>query len=150
MWMKLLLILAACAMLGLLAYIRLAGADPADWHVDPQAADDPGAGGVLLLPGPDRPVYPLPPGDLLRAFDRVAMAAPRTGRLAGSVEAGRVTYVVRSRWIGFPDYISVRAVPVPGGSQLAVYSRLRFGKGDMGVNARRLGLWLDQLEPRAQ
>ena len=52
----------------------------------------------------------------------------------------------RTRWIGFPDYITVSAVPAPGGAQLAVLSRLRFGRGDLGVNRARLDRWLRLLE----
>ncbi len=144
--MKLILILAAFAVFGLLAYIRLASSDPADWHVDPIAAPDPGAGGVLMKPGPDARTWPAEPRALLAAFDRIALAAPRTMRLAGSPGTGHVTYIARSKWLGFPDYVSVRAVPAEGGAQLAVYSRLRFGQGDMGVNAARLDRWLGELD----
>jgi len=45
----------------------------------------------------------------------------------------------------FPDYISVKAVAVPGGSALVVWSRARFGYGDFGVNRSRIEDWLDRI-----
>lgn len=134
--------LAGLALLGLLAWIRLAPSDPARWHVDPWAAPDPGEAGVLLR---EDAVRPLPPEALLTAFERVAAAAPRSRRLAGSPAEKRVTWVVRSRLMGFPDYVTAAAVPAPGGARLAVLSRLRFGRGDLGVNRARLELWLRRL-----
>lgn len=144
--MKLLLLLLALALLMLLAWIRLVPSDPDDWHVNPRKADDPGQGGVLLLPGPEAKTYRATPKTLLSVFDRIAMAAPRTETLAGSVPTGRITYVARTKWLRFPDYITVAAVPVEGGSQLAVYSRSRFGKSDLGVNRKRLDRWLEELQ----
>ena len=79
---------------------------------------------------------------MLQAFDTVASGAPRTERLAGSPEEGWITYVQRSRIFGFPDFVSVRAVGVPGGSALIVWSRSRFGYGDFGVNRARVESWL--------
>ncbi len=138
-----LLILAA----GVMIYIRVAPSDPAVWHVDPRTAERPDRGGVLLLPGDaTAKVYPVPPEALMTAFDSVAMAQPRVSRLAGRVQDSHVTYVARSKLMGYPDYISVRAVPAEGGAALAVYSRQRFGTEDMGVNAARLTDWLQKLD----
>jgi len=144
--MKISLILLVVLIAGL-AYVRLSPGDREAFHVDPLTAADPGESGVLLVPGPGAATYPVPPGALLAAFDKIVLASPRTRLFAGSVAGGLVTYVARSKWFGFPDYISVRAVAVDGGSQLAVYSRLRFGGSDLGVNAARLDGWLEALQP---
>jgi uncharacterized protein (DUF1499 family) len=61
--------------------------------------------------------------------------------LAGSVEEGRMTWVARSALWGFPDYITAEAGP----KGLAVWSRLRFGRSDLGVNRARLEDWLARL-----
>ena len=140
----LLLLLAA---VGLMAYIRLAPSDPARWHVDPLTAGDPGEGGVLLTP-PDAPVLATTPQALMEAFDAIAMAEPRVTRLAGGVAEGHATYIARTRIMGFPDYISVRALPAGEGATLAVLSRLRFGRSDMGVNRARLDRWMAGLGER--
>jgi hypothetical protein len=79
------------------------------------------------------------------AFDRVAMAEPRTSRLAGSPEEGRITYVSRSRVWGFPDYTTVGTVPDGEGVWLVIYARARFGREDFGVNADRVGRWLSAI-----
>lgn len=128
------------------AYVRLAPSDPTLWHVDPR---DGVVGMGAATVGVDAPVlFAQDPGDLLARLDAVAMATPRTVRLAGSVSDGRITYVTRSALIGFPDYTSVAVAPVEGGgAQLFMYARLRFGRSDLGVNAARLAEWRAQLGP---
>ena len=130
--------------------MRWVSDDPAIWHVDPAIAERTGApNDYLVAPegataaAPDRiaEVHAVPPRELLLAFDAVAMAAPRTERIAGSGEEW-ITYVQRSRIFGFPDYVSAKAVELPGGSSLVVWSRSRFGHGDLGVNQARVEDWL--------
>ena len=134
--------------LGTLAWIRLAPSDPVRWHVDPLTAQRRAEGAWLVRPeggNAASAVYPVEPRALLAAFDGVARAAPRTRVLAGSVEEGRITYVSRSRIMGFPDYITATALARPGGAALAVFSRLRFGRSDMGVNRARAERWLAEV-----
>jgi hypothetical protein len=129
------------------AYVRLAPSDAAEWHVDPAAAE-PRDGHFVVRPAggdTDGPLMEMPPGEALAAFDRVATATPRTERLAGSVEDGRITYVTRSRLWGFPDYTTVEAVEAEGGSRYVIHARLRFGQSDMGVNAARVRGWLEEV-----
>ncbi len=128
--MKLLLLLLVLVMV-FAAYIRLAPSNPERWHVDPSDAIDPGRGGVLHQVTGD-----------LAAFDAIIQAAPRVRVLAGSVATGHITYVTRSRGLGFPDYITVKQV----GPDLVILSRLRFGRSDLGVNAARLFRWLEPLQ----
>lgn len=138
------LVLAA----GIALYIRIAPSEAAHWHVDPLRMDDPMRSGVLLLPGPEARTYPVSPRALMAALDEVALSQPRVVRLAGSPEERHVTYIARSRLMRFPDYVTVRAVAAEGGAQLAVYSRLRFGAADSGVNRQRLEQWLKVLDAR--
>lgn len=119
----------------LLAFIRLAPSDPARWHQMPETITNRDLEGGVM-----RRV----PGDLA-AFDAIARATPRTRVLAGSVEEGMITYVTRSRIMGFPDYTTVRQ----SGDMLEIHARLRFGRSDLGVNAARVDGWLARLaEPR--
>jgi uncharacterized protein (DUF1499 family) len=146
--------LAGVAVLGLV--VRLAPDDPERWHVDPLTAPgtgEPNAWRVVPedaeAPSADAvaPIYPVPAALLARAFDAVAMAQPRTVRLAGSPESLHATYVQRSRLWRFPDYVSVRFYDLSdGGSTFAAFSRARYGKGDMGVNRARLERWLAALD----
>ncbi|GMG84866.1 DUF1499 domain-containing protein [Paralimibaculum aggregatum] len=153
-----------------LALILFAGAgmaiwsvdhDPARWHADPLASERTGRPNDHLV-APEglaaapvdavfAPVFPPAaesPAALIAQLHRVAMAEPRVTVVAGSPEALHVTYVQRSAVFGFPDYISVRAVPVGGGAGLALWSRARFGYSDMGVNAARVSRWLGALGVR--
>ena len=68
------------------------------------------------------------------AADAYMRGLPRTQVLDGSVEDGRVTYVTRTRVIGFPDYTTLEY----SNGQLKAYARLRFGQSDLGVNRERL------------
>ncbi len=113
------------------AYVRLAPSDPAQWHVLPDGVQPGDGAGSAVRVLPDD-------GDTLARLDAVIRATPRTTRLAGSVDEGMVTYVTRSALWGFPDYTTVARRD----GQIVLYARLRFGRSDMGVNARRLDGWL--------
>ncbi len=130
------------------AWVRLAPSNPADWHEDPvtNATPDcnviPGTGearAACLLPGT--------PAEVLARLDAVALATPRTIRLAGSADTGRITWITRSRLWGFPDYTTAAASAAPEGARLDIHARLRFGTDDTGVNAARLTDWLARLAP---
>jgi uncharacterized protein (DUF1499 family) len=145
------LIFILAAGLALALYIRLAPNDAALWHVQVADASSPipgpcveqirtvpkGARATCLLPGT--------PAEILAKLDTIALATPRTTRLAGSPDEGRITWVSRSRLLGYPDYITAEASPTPQGSRLDIFSRQRYGSGDWGVNAARLTAWLAQL-----
>lgn len=146
-------LLGAIALIAAIAavWVRTAPDDPADWHVDPVKSGRTGRPNDALrgpVEGADgaAPVWAAEPDRLMAAFDKVARAAPRTELLAGGPEAGLATYVQRSAVMGFPDYISVRALPVEGGATLAIWSRARYGHSDMGVNAARLDDWLGAID----
>ncbi len=140
----LILIVAAGAM----AFIRLAPTNPSAWHVplDPRPP-------AMTTPSTDK-VTPLPngayvdlivPADqtqaLLAKLDGIALASPRTIRIAGSAETGRITWQTRSAFWGFPDYTTAESTP----EGVTLYARQRFGKGDWGVNAARLAAWISKL-----
>lgn len=138
--------LAALAILfavaGGIAWVRLAPSDPGRWHVDP-ATGTSGPGSHAT-----RVTLAMPPSDALAALDGVAMAEPRTVRLAGSPAEGRITWVSRSRVFGFPDYTTAAAVADGENTTLVLFARLRFGWSDLGVNQARVTRWLSAL-PRA-
>lgn len=147
LWLVAGLVLAAAAAA---AWVRLAPEDPALWHVDPLTAPDTGRPNAwrVLPEGGDAvaPVFDLPPVALAARLDAIALAEPRTRRLAGSPEALHATYVQRSRLWGFPDYVSVRVLDAgEGRSTLAIFSRARFGQSDLGVNRARVEKWLAAL-----
>lgn len=130
--MRWLVWLVVVAVVGGLAYIRLAPSDPARWHVMPDVPQD-----ADLDTGVKRRV-PGAGAEGLAAFDRAARAAPRTRVLAGAPGEGMVTYVTRSRVFGFPDYTTAAL----DGDDLVVFGRLRFGQSDLGANRERVEGWL--------
>ncbi len=117
-------------------YVRLAPSQPENWAIDTAQkapGDYPSEGGFMAV----RDVE----GDgstFLQAFDQAIRADPTT-QLLGTVSDQKV-YVSRSRLWGFPDHTTVRLEPVAGSdvTRATIYSRLRFGRSDMGVNERRL------------
>ena len=129
------------------AWVRLAPSDPVVWHVDPLTVAKPATPNAWLLregDGDAPPLaLPLPPDQAAERVAEVALATPRTNVLAG--QGDWVTYVTRSALWGFPDYTSVRVLPVDGGSQVVIFARSRFGKGDMGVNRARVEDWAARL-----
>ena len=132
-----------------LAYVRLAGHDPKRWHVDPLTAQKPRKPNSFFLrenAKAQSKTYAVSAAELAAAFERIALAAPRTEKLAGSVDEGWVTYVSRTNLLRYPDYISVRFLDVEGGSQLAIFSRSRYGYSDRGVNKARVQGWLKRLD----
>ena len=124
--------------LGFAAFVRLSPMEAVRWHVDPQTAPGPGPDGSFRVTvGLDRQ-----PKAVLEALDAIAMATPRTTRLAGTVADGRITYVTRTAFWGFPDATTVEARASGTGSELTIFARLRFGRGDMGVNRKRVQAWI--------
>lgn len=120
-------------------WIRLAPSDPARWHVDPATAPDPSTpnfarrAAVIALP-------------VETVAARLAALAEAEGavRLAG--DARHATFIIRSRLMRYPDYVSVTLEPAPEGTSVTAFSRARFGRGDMGVNRARLKRWFAALE----
>lgn len=127
--------------IGLMGWVRLAPSKPGHWH---HLSDQTGAGQVTRPGGHilRRAVNPDQAHDLLARLDRIALATPRTARLAGSVEEGRITYITRSRIFGFPDYTTVGL----DDGMLEIHARLRFGHSDLGVNRARVQAWVSALD----
>jgi uncharacterized protein (DUF1499 family) len=136
--------LALAVAAAVLAYLRLAPSNPALWHIAleprPPALGAPAAQ-ITALEGGAYVDVPLQ-DKLLAQLDAIAMATPRTQRLAGSVASGHITWITRSALWGFPDYTTAQITP----NGLTIYARLRFGRSDLGVNAARLRKWLAALQ----
>jgi uncharacterized protein (DUF1499 family) len=105
------------------------------------------------------PGYCTPPGDIespifamdwerLRGYWSELMAVQaRIGLVAWDPQRHRATYLEHSAVFRFPDIVTVEFVAIGDGkSSVAIDSRSRYGKGDMGVNRRRVIAWLTTLE----
>lgn len=133
-------------MAGVMAFIRLAPTNPALWHIalDPRPA-------VIATPSPDQvtavkiggyvDLTSADPTETLAKLDSIALSFPRTTRVAGSAETGRITWMTRSLFWGFPDFTTAESTP----QGVTVFARQRFGAGDWGVNAARLTAWVSSL-----
>ena len=143
------LLLIALGVVGLSLYVRYAPVNPADWNVAiaglEAASADPCTDKISLVPQGARVTCLVPgtPAEVLAKLDAIALAGPRTIKLVATDSL--VTWESRSQLMGFPDYITVELAAAPEGTRLDIFSRQRFGGGDMGVNAARLKAWLAQL-----
>lgn len=132
--------------------IRRLDHDAAIWHVDPLVAAKPSTPNSYRV-GPDgtteadaaAPTFALSAADLAVKFDAIARGAG-SEVVGGSAAEDHVTYVQTSRLFGFPDYVSVKFIEIDAvNSTLAVFSRSRLGKSDLGVNKKRVEAWLGQI-----
>lgn len=138
--------------LALAAYIRLAPSDPARWHEDPRLVTRPSTPNfhlIRMVGGDAMPrVFQLAPDALATRIDEVARADGAT-LLAGSVQAGHMTYLTRTPLMGYPDYTSILIEPAGEGAMLLAFARARFGHSDMGNNRARLERWIAALDDPA-
>lgn len=109
------------------AYVRLAPSDPSRWHIS-----IPNEGNINLAGGAVR-IVPNNP-DVFEHLIKLMSKLPRTAVLAGTVEEGHLTYITRSKLMGYPDYTTIER----SDETIKIFARLRFGKSDLGVNAARL------------
>ena len=123
------ILLAAVVAFGL--YVRLAPSKPARWHVPPKYQTDRDVENGAARVIEDAPTR-------LARLDEIARDWPRTKVLAGSVGVGKITYVTRSAFWGFPDYTTVKIID----GRIVLWARSRFGRKDFGVNRARLEAWL--------
>ncbi len=143
--MGLFIAFAIIALLGLMAYVRLAPSDPTVWDVSPVIYGwEHGAPFDTVIPMMGGASLRLSttkgdPAALLARLDTIALATPRTTQLAA--DSTRITWVTRSALWGFPDYTTAEVRP----DGLYILARLRFGQSDLGVNAARLNDWLFRL-----
>jgi uncharacterized protein (DUF1499 family) len=75
----------------------------------------------------------------------IVATAPPTDSGAGRIEASQ-----KSRWFGFTDDVVIRIAPDGSGSRVDIRSVSRMGRGDFGVNAARVSLYLAALRAASQ
>ena len=118
-------------------WIRFSPNPPDKWHIDPS-----------LKQVKNGRSYQ-------KAFENVALDADsvfsvtpalndeRAKLIAGSADQGFVTYLLRTKRMGFPDFLSAKLE----NGVLFVYSRSRFGNAsDWGRNKRRVIAWKNKLD----
>jgi uncharacterized protein (DUF1499 family) len=92
------------------------------------------------------PTYDVPATRLFAAIRAVAAAQPRTFLAADYPDRLQDHWVARSAVFNFPDLVTVQVVAQgENASTLVLYSRSVYGHSDLGVNQRRLHVWLAAL-----
>jgi hypothetical protein len=100
----------------------------------PEVGDHPEQGGFGAVRLADDPL------SALTRLEAAILASPRTERLAGRAANGEASFVTRSAFWGFPDVTNIRS----GEDRIEIRGHLVLGRGDLGVNRRRIGEWLHQ------
>jgi uncharacterized protein (DUF1499 family) len=94
----------------------------------------------------DSPVFAVPAGRLRDAFLKIVAGQPRVRLLTADAEAGYYEFEQQSRFMGFPDTVTVQFIGLnETTSTLAIYSRAHYGYRDFGVNQARIDAWLAAL-----
>jgi uncharacterized protein (DUF1499 family) len=81
------------------------------------------------------------------AFELATSAAMQQGWVivAKDPAAGRIEATDTVPWWGFKDDVVIRLTPQGAGTRIDVRSKSRVGKGDLGVNAKRIGDYLARI-----
>lgn len=95
------------------------------------------------VPDVAAPLYALAPDALRARLASVILGNPDAEQVAEASGDHGDRFVIRTRWMRFPDTVDVLVVPQPEGrSTLAIYSRSLVGLGDGGTNLGRIRRWL--------
>lgn len=109
------------------------------------------AAGLCSVPADfESPTYTVSVEKLLSISESVIAAEPRTKIVAKDEKLQQLVFVQRSRIFRFPDTVWVQGAKAGTGSTLIIYSRSNYGESDLGVNKKRLGIWLAKLTERIE
>jgi uncharacterized protein (DUF1499 family) len=93
------------------------------------------------------PIFAMDVERLRGYWSELIAVQPRVALVAWDMQRQRATYIERSVVFRFPDIVTVEFLALgEGKSSLAIDSRSRYGRGDMGVNRRRVVAWLTTLK----
>lgn len=141
------MVLTGCLALFFVTFIwpRVAPIDVEKWHVDPQVVEKSSWPNQYLMrdgQDVDSMILDLAFTDLAEKIEKFTLLQPSVTVLAGSAAKGHVTYEQRSKFMAFPDYITLKIIfEDDRRSRLIIYSRSRFGYFDLGVNRARVKAW---------
>ena len=135
-----------------LCYIRFSKPNESNWHVDPELVSQNDLRNSFLNNSKRSNFfyYAVPVKELYLKLHEIS-EADKCQRVFGNIDEGLITFVCRSRFLGFPDYVSISLKEhETRKSSLSVFSRSRFGVYDFGKNKKRMKKWLRQLESNIQ
>jgi uncharacterized protein (DUF1499 family) len=114
-----------------------------------QAAADAYAGIELAYPDIQPTLLAVTPGRAFALALATAKAMPGWTITASDPQAGRIEASQASFWFGFVDDIVIRVGAAGAGSRIDMRSLSRQGRGDLGVNARRIRAYMAALKQAA-
>ena len=92
------------------------------------------------------PSYALSADQLFARLKRVMLSRPRTKLIEEEPSCRAIEVRERSRFLRFADDITVEVIAEgDASSTIAIYSRSRFGRSDLGANRRRVWQLLQSL-----
>jgi uncharacterized protein (DUF1499 family) len=91
-------------------------------------------------------VYTLPRDQVFEAAAATAHATSGWDVTSVDPAAGEIQAVAHVRWTPFRDDVTIRVTDSHGQAVVNVRSRSRVGRGDLGVNARRIRAYLRALD----
>jgi uncharacterized protein (DUF1499 family) len=121
---------------------QVAGQNPPEYSGPETAA-------AQKLAFPDlQPLYIAQPANVVFAA-AMAVVAEKGWTLVDANEAeGRIEATAETGWVRFKDDVVIRIQPGSDQTRVDVRSKSRVGRGDMGVNARRVRDYLGSLQSR--
>ena len=126
-------------------YIKVSPVSATTFHTDPETIQIPKFPGHFH----SRVTVDLPVEQSAKKLQAVILATPRTTQLSGDLFETFASFVTRSAFWGFADVANVKIKAVSDTeSEVIIFSRLRHGYADMGVNEKRVKAWLTELQAR--
>lgn len=133
--------------LAVLVYIRLAPSPIEKWHGDPEELAATNKPNSYRLSAEKSVEFAVGADKLAVLLNDVAHDFSAATVLAQDADARITTYIARTKLMGYPDYISTKITAIDDShAKLAIYSRSRFGRSDLGVNKKRVQAWLAALK----
>lgn len=99
----------------------------------------------------EAPVLGMSAEKLKANWEAMVARQPSIEKVAESPDGLQIDYIQRTKLMHYPDWITVRFIPMPSDPEtgdyatLAVYSRSVYGHSDMGANKARITKWLGGL-----
>ena len=130
------------------AFVRIAALRQAD-AANPSEYDGAETAAEQHRAFPDiQPLVVDQPADVVFAGAKEIVADKGWTLVDASEAEGRIEATAETGWVRFKDDVVIRIQPAASGTRVDVRSKSRVGRGDMGVNARRVRNYLDSLQAR--
>jgi len=128
--------------IAMLVYVRIAPDTVERWHLDPETVKPTRRPNHYRLVGDQAETLDISQAILTEIILDYVGDQDGVSLLANTNDGQLITFVQRSKLIGYPDYITFKITPQGDSTQLSVFSRSRYGYRDFGVNKSRAEAWM--------